>query len=142
MKGFTLIEVLLSIAAITIIAGISVPIYRSFQIRNGLDIAAATIAQGARRAQLLAEASDGDSQWGVHVGTSTIAVFRGASYAARNAAYDETFEVPASVTPSGLEEIVFERFTGAPLIPGTVTLTTNTNETRTITINAKGMVGY
>jgi prepilin-type N-terminal cleavage/methylation domain-containing protein len=142
MKGFTLVEVLLSIAAMTIIAGISVPIYRTFQIRNGLDIAAVTIAQGARRAQTLAEASDGDSSWGIRVGTSTIVMFRGESYAARNGSFDETFEMPASVTPSGLGEVAFAKFTGEPLATGSIILTTNTNETRTITINAKGMVEY
>ncbi|KKT34575.1 MAG: hypothetical protein UW24_C0026G0001, partial [Parcubacteria group bacterium GW2011_GWA2_44_12] len=34
--GFTLIEVLLSITAIAIIAGISIPVYQSFQNRNDL----------------------------------------------------------------------------------------------------------
>ena len=45
-KGFTILEVLLSIATITIIAGIIIPVYESFQVRNELDLAAGTIAAG------------------------------------------------------------------------------------------------
>lgn len=140
--GFTLIEVMLSLAAIGIIAGISVPIYQSFQVRNDLDIATIELAQGARRAQLLAQAVDGDTSWGIKIQSGSLAIFKGTSYAARDATFDELFEVPTSLTPSGVSEIVFTKFTGLPQITGTMTLTANTNEARTITINAKGLVSY
>ena len=54
--GFTLLEVLLSIAIITLIAGIGIPVYLSFQVRNDLDIATAEIVQSARRVQVLSQA--------------------------------------------------------------------------------------
>lgn len=140
--GFTLIEMVLSIAVIVIIAGISVPIYQSFQIRNDLDIATATIAQSLRRAAVLSQAVDGDTSWGIKIQSGNIEIFKGVSYAARDVAYDEVFSVPTSITPSGLSEIVFTKFSGLPVSTGTVTLTSNTNETRAITINTKGMVNY
>lgn len=141
-KGFTLIEVLLSVAAIAIIAGISIPIYQSFQARNDLDITTVEIAQSARRAQTLSQAVDGDTSWGIKIQSGSIVVFKGVSYAARDITLDELFDVPTSITPSGVSEIVFAKFTGLPQTIGTITLTSNTNETRTITINAKGMVSY
>lgn len=140
--GVTLIEVLLSIAAITIIAGISVPIYQSFQVRNDLDIAATTVAQTLRRAQVLSQAVDGDTDWGILVRSGSITIFKGTSYAARDNSLDEVFEVPTSITPSGVQEIVFSEFTGLPQPTGTITLTSNANETRDITINSKGTVSY
>lgn len=140
--GFTLMEGLLSIAVIAIIAGISIPIYQSFQVRNDLDIATVSTVQTLRRAQVLAQAVDGDTSWGISVLSGSLTLFKGASYAARDTAFDEMFEVPASITPSGLSEIIFTKFTGLPQTTGTITLTSNANETRTITINAKGMVGY
>ena len=141
-SGFTLIEMLLSIAALAIIAGIGVPVYQSLQVRNNLDIAATTLAQDYRRAQTLAQASDGDTSWGVSVGSTTITVFKGLSYATRDASYDELSDLSGSITPTGVLSVVFAKFTGLPQTTGTTTLTSNTNEVRTVYLNAKGTITY
>lgn len=141
-SGFTLLEILLSVAALSLIAGISIPIYQSFQVRNDLDIAAQTIAEGARRAGLQSQASDGNTSWGIRISSGSMVLFKGASYAARDATYDEVFNIPTSIAPSGIGEIVFARLTGLPSTTGNIVLTTNANETRTITINSKGMANY
>lgn len=144
--GFTLLEILLSITTIAIIAGISIPIYQAFQNRNNLDIAAVTFAQTARRAQVLAQATDGDTSWGVRAQIGSITLFKGTSYAGRDASYDETFDLPSSITPSSalgnFWEVVFTKFTGLPQATGTLTLTSVNNETRNITLNAKGTASY
>jgi prepilin-type N-terminal cleavage/methylation domain-containing protein len=139
--GFTLLEVLLSIALIAILSGIGVPIYQSFQNRNDLDIAATTIAQSIRRAQILSQAVDGDVAWGVYVSGGNIVIFRGASYATRDSIYDEIFDLSTTITPSGISEINFDKLTGVTQDSGTLILT-NFNDSRTITINEKGMVSY
>lgn len=141
-KGFTLLEVVLSLAVIAVIAGISIPVYESFQVRNDLDITATTYAQSLRRAQILAEAVDGDIAWGVYIIGGSITLFKGTSYPLRDSSFDEVFTIPPSITPSGIAEIVFTKFTGLPQTTGIVTLTSNINETRTITINARGTVSY
>lgn len=141
-SGFTLLETLLSIAIIGLIGGIGMPVYQSFQVRNDLDIVTTTVVQSIRRAQLLSQASDGDTNYGVRVETGTITLFKGASYGARDTTYDEVFDLPASITPSGVDEIVYEKFTGLPQTIGSIIFTSNTNETRTITINSKGTVSF
>ncbi len=141
-QGFTLLEVLLSIAIIGLITGIGIPVYQSFQVRNDLDIAAVSMVQSLRRAQILAEAVDGDTSWGVKVQVGSIVVFKGVSYATRDANYDETFQIPTNISLSGTQEVVFAKVTGLPQSSGSGVLTSNNNETRTITINAKGMVDY
>ncbi len=141
-RGFTLIEMLLSIAAIMIIAGFSVPIYQSFQVRNDLDVTATTIAQGARRAQALAEGSDGDTSWGIHVTSTGITLFKGINFSNRDQSLDEVFEMPKSISASGTADFIFAKFTGLPSSSSTLLLTSSNNETRTITINAKGTVNY
>lgn len=140
-KGFTLLELLLSIALISVLAGFSLPIYRTLIKKNDLDIAVNSIAASMRRAQILSQAVDGDISWGVKVQSGSIVVFKGASYTTRDTAYDESFDLQSSTNPSGTTEVVFAKLTGLPQSTGTTTLTSE-SDTRTVSINAKGMVGY
>lgn len=141
-SGFTLVELLLSVAIITLLAGMSVPVFATFNQRNDLDLTTFTIASMLRRAQTYARGSDLDSQWGVYVQSGSAVVFKGASYAARDSTQDETTTLPAAIIPSGTSEIVFAKLSGSPATTGAITLTNNTNDARTVSINAKGMVGY
>jgi prepilin-type N-terminal cleavage/methylation domain-containing protein len=140
--GFTLIEIILSLALISILVSIGMPIYQSFQTRNDLDVAAVEIVQTARRAQVLAQASDGDSSWGIFFQPDTLTLFKGTSSTTRDASFDENFEISPAITPTGLSQIVFTKFSGETSDIGVITLTSSTNETRTITINKKGMASY
>lgn len=140
MKGFTLLEVLLSVALISLIAGMGAPLYQSFQVRNDLNIGGATLVNMLRRAETLARASDGDTSWGVFTASGAITLFRGVSYSARDTAYDEVFVVPTSISFSGTLEYVFTRFTGFPSTSGVTTLTSSISEIRTVTVNTRGMV--
>jgi prepilin-type N-terminal cleavage/methylation domain-containing protein len=141
-KGFTMIEILLSFAIIGLIAGMTMPMYRTFMIRNDLDVAVSTVAQNLRRAQALAVSSDGDMTWGLHVGVGGILIFKGPSYVLRNDMFDENTSMPTSIVPSGLTEVVFSKVTGIPQATGTFILTSQANEERTITINEKGTIEY
>lgn len=140
--GFTLLEVVLTVSVIAALMALAIPVYQSFQVKNDLDIAAQTMAQSLRRAQILAQAVEGDASWGVQAASGAIVLFKGVNFATRDPNYDETFEVPGSITSSGLLEVVFSKFSGLPQSTGLITLTTVTNETKTITINAKGAVLY
>ncbi len=142
LLGFSLLEVIISLACIGIIFGISIPVYQSFQVRNDLDIATNNLAHSLRRAQKLSVSGDGDTKWGVYVQTGSIIIFKGTSYQARDISFDESFDVPATITPSGMLEVVFSKVFGIPESVGTFTFTSSINETRNITINQKGMVDY
>lgn len=141
-KGFTLLEVLLSVAIIVLLAGLGTPIYQSFQTRNDLDIAQHTLASSLRRAQVLSQSVDGNAPWGVSLRSGEIILFQGSSYTARDTSLDEVFDLPGSISPSGVSEMVYEIFTGEPQATGTMTLTSNANEIRTITVNEKGTITY
>lgn len=140
--GFTLLEVLFSVALIAAVFAASMFVYQVFQERNDLDIATTTVAQTLRRAQVISQAVDGDTSWGVSIQSGSITLFKGVSFAARDSAYDEIFDVQTNITPSGVSEIVFTKFTGLPQTTGTITFTSSANEIRNITINAKGTVSY
>ncbi len=141
-KGFTLPEVLLSITLLSIIGGMTIPMYRTFMVRNDLDISTMTIAQNLRRAQALSESGDGDTTWGVRVGVGSILIYKGASYISRDSSFDENTSIPTTIIPTGINEVVFSKMTGMPNATGTFILTSQNNETRTVTINEKGMVDY
>ena len=141
-KGFTLIELLLAVALISLIAGIGAPVYQVLQVRNDLDVAANTVTQALRRARALSQAVDGDASWGVAIQSGSIALFKGSSFSGRDTSYDEVFDMSQSITPSGVLEIVFAKFSGIPQAIGTIILSVSPNEARTITINEKGTVSY
>jgi len=139
--GFTLLEVLLSVAIISVLAGLSLPVYRTLIMKNDLDIAAATIASSLRRAQVLSQAVDGDATWGVKAQSGSIVLFKGASYAGRDPNFDEIFDMPTSISVSGTNEIVFTKLTGFPQTTGTINLSTE-SDARSVPINEKGAVNY
>lgn len=141
-KGFTLIEMMLSVGILSLLAGLSLPVYQSFQNRNELDITTQSLASALRRAQTYSRGMNGDSQWGVAVQANTITLFKGSSYAARDTAYDESTAIATSTSTSGSTEIMFTKLTGLPATTGSFTLTSINNDSRTVTINAKGMVSY
>ena len=140
--GFTLIELLLSVAIIGILSGLSLPVYETFARRNDLDLTAQSAVAAIRRAEVYARAVQGDSTWGVKFQSSGITLFKGSTYASRDSAFDETISLPGSIAISGLSEVQFAKLSAAPNTTGTVTLTSTTNDTRTLTLNAKGMVDY
>lgn len=139
--GFTLLEVLLSVALIGLITGVGAVVYQQLQGRNNLDTMAAAVVASSRRAQALSQAADGDITWGVRVNVGAVVIFQGAAYASRNEAVDEVIVTSAAISPSGLQEVVFNKLTGLPQTSGVLTLT-SPNGTRTITTNAQGTLLY
>lgn len=141
-EAFTLLEILLCVAMIGLIAGITAPMYNGMLTKNDLDIATTTTVQAFRRAQVLSQAMDRDSAWGVKVQSGSIVIFKGTSYAARDTTLDEITTMPTVIGVSGTAtEVVFNKLDGTPQTTGTVTLTSGQN-TKVITINAKGTTDF
>jgi prepilin-type N-terminal cleavage/methylation domain-containing protein len=142
MRGFTLIEMMLSVSIIAMLSALSLPVYASFQARNDLDIATQSIAESLRRAQVYSRGMQNDSQWGVEVQSTAATLFKGGVFASRDATYDEATTIPTTITVGGVSEILFTKLTGMPATTGNITLSNANGDTRTVTINAKGMVSY
>lgn len=140
--GFTLVEVLLSVSIIGLLVGMSLPVYASFQNRNDLDITTQSVADALRRAQIYSRGVSGDSEWGVEIQSNAVTLFKGATFASRDTTYDEVTTIPGSIAVAGLSEVMFTKLSAVPSTTGNITLTASTNDIRTVTINAKGMVYY
>jgi prepilin-type N-terminal cleavage/methylation domain-containing protein len=141
-KGFTLIELSLVVAIMSVVAGLSVPIYQSFQVKNSLDVTTNIIVQELRRAQTLAQSASEDSNWGVNASSGNIILFKGGDFSSRDTSFDETFDVSTAVSFSGVTEIIFSKIYGEPQPNGTITLTAANNDSKSIVINSKGMIEY
>ena len=141
-KGFTLIEIILVVALLVLMGGISVPIYQSLQVRKNLDVATYAITQNLRQAQALSQSGTGDITWGVRISTGNITLFKGINYSGRDTAFDENTEISSNIVPSGISEIVFSKLFGEPQTTGDIILTNINNDTETITINPKGTIEY
>jgi len=141
-KGFTLLEMLLTITIIAVLGGVSAPIYMSFLARNDLNVTSTIVVQSLRRAQTQAKNMVNDSDWGIYMTDRVLTIFSGSTYAGRDISYDEDFDIAPTISFSGVTEVVFLRFSGDTSDNGNIILNSNSNETRTITINQRGMVDY
>ena len=133
---------LLSIAIIVLLSAMSAPVLESLIHRNDVAVAQQAAVNGMRRAEQLARSSASNQSWGVYVQAGRITVFQGASYASRDTAFDEEFIFASSIAVTGMQEVVFSKFSGTPSTTGTLTFTARDNGVKTVTVNAVGMIGY
>jgi prepilin-type N-terminal cleavage/methylation domain-containing protein len=130
--GFSILELALVMAVITVIAAFSIPMYREFQIRSDLDTTAMQVSEAIGRAKQLSLSGQGDSGWGFYVPAGVL--YKGKSYAARDPSRDETYPFPKTIAPSGLLEVAFSKLEGRPTATGTVLLTAINGDQRSISI--------
>jgi prepilin-type N-terminal cleavage/methylation domain-containing protein len=134
-SGFSLIELLIVIGILGTVTGMSVPLYRDYQIRNDLDLATEQVVQGLGRAKLLSQSAQDDSGWGFFVPAGVL--YKGSDYASRDEAYDETYPMPSTITKTGLMEVSYSKLQGDPSATGSITLTALNEEQRYVDITVQ-----
>ncbi|HUD06773.1 MAG TPA: type II secretion system protein [Candidatus Saccharimonadales bacterium] len=139
--GFTLIEVILVTALISIIVAIAAPFYASAQKNGAVDLATDILVQDLYQAQIYSRSESHGCGWGVAINNPVITLFCGNTYASRNSAYDFNYTIPASISTSGTTEIDYSALYGLPSSPASINLSSS-NKSVTISVNSKGMVDY
>lgn len=151
-KGFTLLEILLSITILAVMGSIGSISFSSFRRDRQLELAASDITYMLRRAQSSAIAQENSNGWGVHFhntasGADTFSTFYGDSYAtgtiissSRLSSFLEFLDPPASTT----KNIIFAKATGIPNASTTITinLAGSPSSSRTIRVNIAGQISY
>lgn len=138
-QGVTLIELLL-VVAITLVVGVAVvPLGAGFLVRNQLENKTNEIVSSLRTAQLNSISGKEQSSWGATITSNKIIMFRGSTYSSPGTVFDQSFDVPQSISITAVE-IVFDRLTGNPNAPATITLTSNTGDNSTVVVNEVGTV--
>lgn len=140
-KGFTLLEIILVVALLTIISTIISPIYFSAKGSNDLSNSANAVVSSLRKAQLLSMAVKEDSSWGVKLNDDEIIIFKGDDYLSRDFSRDEIFKINKSINITSLDEIVFLKFSGRPNLFGDIFLANN-GKNKILNINSLGVIEY
>lgn len=137
--GFTIIELLLVIAIVTVIGTFSVVLFSRFLTQNSVANTQDQLVGQLRKAQIFAMMGKQNGNWGIRFGSNKITLFQGNSFAARNTAFDETSSVNSNISITGFTEVVFTKKTGLPSTTGTYTITGN-DTAKQIIINSQGVV--
>jgi prepilin-type N-terminal cleavage/methylation domain-containing protein len=137
-RGFTIPELLISIAVLLIVSAAAFPLYNNFIIASHTENIGRDFTDTLRRAHGKARASTNDARWGVHRDTASFTLFQGSSWAARNPAYDEVHIIPSSISFSGPTDYIFNTF-GTTTTTGTTSITAS-GRAITIVVNQEGVV--
>ena len=147
-KGFTLIEMVLVLALMGILLGMSMMYYQSSQVRADVDAQSASIVHYLRLAQSSAASGLNDKSHGVHFETDSYTTFEGDSY---NQADPKNFKMnlPETMTINAISlngggaNVIFSKINGDTTNYGTISLNSvQVNKTKTITITSVGTINY
>ena len=111
-RGFSLVELLLSVAIIAGLASLSAPVTIRYLSYHNLASAEDSAIMALRRAQSLSFYDRNAQPWGVYIQEGEIVVFSGTSYASRESFRDERYAISPGITITGDKEIIFDRLTG------------------------------
>jgi type II secretory pathway pseudopilin PulG len=122
LGGFTLIELIIAIALIFMIAGLTLPVGFNFFQESTLKDQARNLENSLRKAQSMAMTGRGDSNAGVRITQSEYTIFEGESYEKRREEVDTAIPFPIALSVSSADEedeikIVFQKLSGLPIFP-------------------------
>lgn len=153
MRGFTLIELAITIGLGVILVVAAVPIYGNLQVSTQLNEQSALITQTLRSAREQAVAGYNDSAHGVffHIdptGADSYVLYQGSSYVTRNTAYDQTkiiestlsFQNSSFALTGADVDVNFSKSLGVPNNIGTLLINHSVSGQKSITVNSLGTV--
>ncbi len=147
MKGFSAIELLLSIAIIAVISAIGISSLSAVNTDKALITETEKVLSLIAKARSLTLAAKESSAYGIHFEERKAVLFKGLVYSAGatgnqvQVLHDEV-KISALALASGGTEVTFSKLTGATTQSGTITLATlrDAGKTKVITITATGNV--
>ena len=139
-KGFTLLEIIITISIIIIVSSISMQIYYNLRDKHLIETDADSIISMIEKAKSLSLNRKNDSSYGVAFSSSTVTVFSGNTHVSGNdiSKYDLGSILNLSLSSHG-SELNFSKLTNLPNATGTITLNKN-SYSKVITIYGTGVV--
>ena len=116
-KGFTILEILISLSVLAIIAVIILTTFVSFRKSQALVLDTDTVVAVLRQARNQTIASKNSSAYGVHFASSKVTLFTGSTYSSGSSSNQDfilnsTDSVLTISLAGGGSDVVFQRLSG------------------------------
>ena len=149
-KGFTLIELIVSVGFVGLLAVLALPAFRVFQQQQTVGQKAQEITHALRGAQNKTLASEGLSSYGVYFNITATphqyTLFKGSTFQTRDVSADEMHALSSTIEFFNVNvagnQVVFDRLTGLTSQPGNISvrLKSDASQARTIYIESVGQI--
>lgn len=140
-RGFSLLELILAIALVTILSTFGFTAYKAMLFRSDADTVLVTAAQAFEQAHSYSVDQFKNDSWSVFIQPQQITIFKGSNYMTRDTNEDITRSFPVSVSVSGTTEINFSLGT-RPQTSASATTIQYQNTEHTIDVNVEGRITY
>lgn len=140
-NGFTVIEIVIVLALVSILAGLGLFVGLEFYRNSALEAELDILVAGLRKARAASLHNIGGVPHGLAVLGDRYVLFSGGSYALRDPALDEDIGRGVGMQTAGLEEVVFGQFSATSSASGTIALSDGMRE-RAIDINYEGRISW
>lgn len=143
-RGFTVIEMLVVIAILVVLAGVSIAFLLPQKQTATVDRDAQNALTYLQRARNQSLSSVDNSSFGVNFASTSAAFFKGTSYGAAGVQSSFTYAPSVYATVAltgGATQVYFNRLSGEPSVTGTITFRSslNASTTKVIYIRATGL---
>lgn len=140
-KGFTLIELTIAIALVTIFIGFGLFVSMDFYRRYSFYADQGTLVSIIRRAREYSLVNLRGTPHGIKITDNNYIIFSGSSYIERDSLYDEVIQKSPNIMTSGIDEVVFSQKIATSTASGTITIS-NSILSRNIEINYEGRINW
>lgn len=147
--GFTLVELLITLAVMGIISVFSFPFFRSYAAQQQFDSVNDELSASLHRTQGKAMSGENGSPWGIHWGSGQYTIFSGTNYNERDPQFDIPVSYSSSVTIdtsaiSGMnpypQDLLFQQLSGEILTPGTLRLSSKSDDSESYLLQSSGQI--
>ncbi|MHB0978355.1 MAG: pilus assembly FimT family protein [Minisyncoccota bacterium] len=146
-KGFTFIELIVTVAIFSVAVSAILNSFGQLNQNQVINKNTELVATILREARSLTLASRGGNQYGAHLESSQVVLFRGSVYSSSdpdNIYYplNTLGNISVITLAGGGSDVVFDRLTGDTSQSGTINLSliADPSSTRTITISGTGLI--
>ena len=147
MKGFTLIEILISLAILAVVLTVALQAILSFRAVSSLNATGEQVVSFLSEARNKTLASKSNTQYGIRFNLDRFIFFSGAVFASSTPGNKEYLlardvEISSIALAGGNKDAVFDRLTGETAGSGAITvrIKADATRTRTVSISSTGLV--